>query len=128
MLSVRGERAKTVVSLLPPERVYAPFVATAWPMGEALHHLTCPVCGCGDTHHGGVAVFERKGEDGPITTMTAGPEGVQAALDDCPSPRRGAVRIAMRCERGHQWYFDVVQHKGTTYLECRIREGNESHG
>lgn len=79
--------------------------------------VVCPVCGYDCTHHGLVEVFERDiGEDGDSFILRPGSSRKDYTVNN-PSRRRNAIRIHFEGECGHEWWMDLVQHKGNTFIE-----------
>ena len=88
-----------------------------WQGGEPALHLHCPVCGHQDQHHVDVSLFMRPGgEDRPSVLLRG---GVVTPTGDNPSPRREAICIAFAGECGHDWWLDIIQHKGQTFVVAR---------
>ena len=78
----------------------------------------CPICRDNNQHHGQVIVFGRKDgrEDAATVVTCVGRDIDERALAGNPSSRRDAIRILFDGECGHQWWLDIVQHKGETFL------------
>lgn len=93
--------------------------------------LKCPVCGSQCIHHFRVEIFDRR-EDENYGTLTivdnAPPENIKnlklgTTLKDNPSPRRHGMKIYFSCEECPQiLILDIIQHKGSTYIEWEGQE------
>ena len=84
--------------------------------GNPTVQVQCPTCGDPYTHHDQVAVYQRRHEDGPVTRWSPGEPVAIVPEAECPSPRRDAIRIGFRCESGHRFWLDIIQHKGITFV------------
>lgn len=81
--------------------------------------LICPKCGNMNLHHGAVLVYERAGEDGPVTryTLNQATLTVDQNAEGNPSSRRDGIRIGFTCEEcGWVPTLAIEQHKGSTYI------------
>jgi|SRR6186997_2651923 len=84
---------------------------STWPSPAML--VSCPVCGDANQHHSQVFTFDRM-EDGDTEVWSN--KDYLAKSPTNPSPRRDAVRIMFTGECGHDWWLDLVQHKGQSFL------------
>ena len=90
--------------------------------------LTCPACGCENTHHGDTEVFEC-GEDaaGIRVCVAAGAATVDTNMAGNPSARRHGLTISVECEGcGSVSLLGLEQHKGQTFLRW-LRVGSKQH-
>ena len=92
----------------------------AYTEGPATVHV-CPHCGSEYTHHNGVEVFRRDGEDMDGDHLSMDSAGVIRKDEDMsnnPTNRRDGVRIHLWCEQC-DFIHDLVvwQHKGQTLIK-----------
>lgn len=107
------------------------FLDQQWHSNE----LMCPVCENNNLHHGAVVVYSRNEDGTQVRVTCVDGQEVATSLENSaevenPSSRRGAISILFSCEHCHagedghdQWRhhrLDVVQHKGTTYLNWSV--------
>lgn len=79
--------------------------------------VKCPVCDAQETHHHTVTSYEREdGEDSQTVVKRVG-RGSNFITNHNPSRRRNAVGINFSCENGHSFNMNIIQHKGTTFIE-----------
>lgn len=83
--------------------------------GETI--VKCPVCDIKETHHGEVISYVRAGGEDSTTIEKRVDYKSEYVSTRNPSPRRNAVGINFSCESGHHFNMNVLQHKGTTYIE-----------
>lgn len=92
--------------------------------------LDCPSCGGNYLHHVGLAYFSRaedakRGDSVLLSNALDGDERQfycshisNAAMNDCPSPRRHGMSIFFECEDCEsKLSLFIFQHKGQTFIE-----------
>jgi hypothetical protein len=94
--------------------------------------LLCPVCSCGYLHHQGVTLYNRAEDATNVRVTTASGDEVSSSIklnevSGNPSPRRSGIDIRFFCETCHgseessgYYYLQILQHKGTTYLDWHL--------
>lgn len=95
-----------------------------------MDRIRCAGCQGDNLHHYRVEVFERQGEDAAIgvhVTVESGNALTNISMEGNPSDRRDGVKILLYCEHCEIiTIFDILQHKGTTYLNRSVSQERRS--
>lgn len=92
--------------------------------------LLCPACGSEYITHDAVHIFNRKEDSkyGQHVTIYNGDIHQDSFMEDCPSPRRGGVRLKFSCEMCNEGFYLVLsQHQGTTQIFWEKAENQYAH-